>query len=94
MSGKQTLIAISAAIALGSVGAASVAQAGSQGEDRGGFVMPGSMDGVNPAYHPEWFGKGANSGNASNAGRAGNAFDYAAPPVHKPRPAHERTQER
>ena len=42
MSSKQTLIAISAAIALGSVGAASVAQAGDQGEDRGGFVMPGS----------------------------------------------------
>jgi hypothetical protein len=91
MSGKQTLIAISAAVALGSVGAASVAQAGNQGEDRGGFVMPGSMDGVNPVYHPEWFGKGANAG---NAGPAGNAFDYAAPRVQKRRPAHERTQER
>jgi hypothetical protein len=55
MSGKKTLIAISAVLALGSVGAASVAQAGSQGEDRGGFVMPGSMDGVNPVYHPRWF---------------------------------------
>jgi hypothetical protein len=94
MSGKKTLIAISAVLALGSVGAASVAQAGSQGEDRGGFVMPGSMDGVNPVYHPEWFGKGVNSGNTGNAGRAGNAFDYAAPRVHKRRPAHQQTQER
>jgi hypothetical protein len=21
----------------------------------GGYVLPGSMDGVNPAYHPRWF---------------------------------------
>jgi hypothetical protein len=21
----------------------------------GGYVVPGSMDGVNPAYHPRWF---------------------------------------
>ena len=88
MSGKRILIAISAAIALGNVGAASVAQAGNQGEDRGGFVMPGSMDGVNPAYHPEWFGKSANTA------PAGNAFGYAAPPVHKHRPVHERPQDR
>src|SRR5437879_1609076 len=91
MNGKQTLFAISAAIVLGSVGAASLAQAGDQGEDRGGFVMPGSMDGVNPAYHPDLFGKGANSG---NAGPAANAFGYTAAPVHKRRPVHERTQER
>ena len=43
MSGKRTLIALSAAIALGVLGAASTAQAGNQGEDTGGFVMPGSM---------------------------------------------------
>jgi hypothetical protein len=91
VSGKKTLIAICAASALGSVGVASVAQAGGQSEDRGGFVMPGSMDGVNPVYHPEWFGKGANAGNAAPAG---NAFGYAVPPVRKHRPAHERTQDR
>ena len=30
------------------LGAASTAFAG-------GYVVPGSMDGVNPAYHPRWF---------------------------------------
>lgn len=27
-----------------------------QNEDDGGFVIPGSTQGVNPAYHPEYFG--------------------------------------
>jgi hypothetical protein len=38
-----------------------VALANDQGEDRGGYVLSGSMDGVNRAYHPDIFG---NSGNA------------------------------
>jgi hypothetical protein len=39
------------------LGAASAALAGSENtEDRGGFVMPGSMVGVNPVYHPDIFG--------------------------------------
>jgi hypothetical protein len=33
------------------LGAASTALAGGTG----GYVVPGSMDGVNPAYHPRWF---------------------------------------
>jgi hypothetical protein len=82
MSGRKTLIATSAAVALSIVGAVSAAQAGDQGENRGGFVVPGSMVGVNPAYHPGWFGK------------AGNAYGYAAFPIHKQRPVHERTQSR
>jgi hypothetical protein len=39
-------------------GAGSLAQASNEndgGNETGGFVMPGSMDGVNPAYHPRWF---------------------------------------
>jgi hypothetical protein len=57
MVGKQTLIALSAALVLGVAGA-SVAQASdnNSGDYKGGFVMPGSMDGVNPALHPGWFG--------------------------------------
>jgi hypothetical protein len=83
MSSKKTLTAISAAIALGIVGAASAAQANDSGENNmGGYVVPGSMAGVNPAYHPRWFG------------RAGNAYGYAASPIHKHRPVHERTQGR
>jgi hypothetical protein len=38
-------LAFAAAIVLGT---ASTALAG-------GYVLPGSMDGVNPAYHPRWF---------------------------------------
>jgi hypothetical protein len=82
MSGRNTSIAISAAIALGIVGAATVAQAGDQGEERGGYVVPGSMVGVNPVYHPYWFG------------RAGNAYGYAAVPIQKRRPVQKRIQER
>jgi hypothetical protein len=85
MSGRN-LMAVSAAIALGIIGAVSAAQAGGdQSEDRGGFVVPGSMVGVNPVYHPEWFGKVDN---------AGNAYGYAALPIHKQHPVRERTQSR
>ena len=37
------------------LGAGSLAQASNEndgGNETGGFVMPGSMDGVIPAYHP------------------------------------------
>src|ERR1700730_795208 len=75
MTGNRTMIAISAAIALGIIGAASAALANDSGENsQGGFVVPGSMDGVNPVYHPEWFGKASN---------AGNAYGYAAAAVRK-----------
>jgi hypothetical protein len=83
---NKTLIAMSAAIALGIIGAASVAQASDSGEnDQGGFVMPGSMTGVNPVFHPGWFGKASN---------AGSAYGYAVLPIHKHRPAREQTPSR
>jgi hypothetical protein len=50
----KTRIALAAALVLGTLGTASAALA-AQGDDRGS-VMPGSMDGVNPAYHPDIFG--------------------------------------
>src|ERR1700719_1038249 len=40
------------------LGAGSLAQAASEndgGNETGGYVLPGSMDGVNPVYHPRWF---------------------------------------
>ena len=68
----KTKIAFAAAIILGT---ASAALAGDSGENnQGGFVIPGSMDGVNPVYHPGWFGKGRN---------AGDAFGYAPISSHK-----------
>jgi len=55
MSGNKAFIALSAAVALSVLGTAS-ALAGSDRYPRGGFVMPGSLDGVNPVYHPGIFG--------------------------------------
>jgi hypothetical protein len=41
------------------IGAVPAALAGDQTEERGGYVMPGSLDGVNPVYHPGIFGNPA-----------------------------------
>ena len=53
MRGKMTLIAFSAAAALAVLGISSAALAGDSGENnQGGSLVPGSMAGVNPVYHP------------------------------------------
>ncbi len=55
----KTKIALAAAIIVGtaSFGAASAMAAdNNSGEYSGGFVVPGTS-GVNPAYHPGWFGQ-------------------------------------
>jgi hypothetical protein len=53
----NTKIALAVAIILG---VASAALAGSENtEERGGYVMPGSLVGVNPVYHPDIFGNAA-----------------------------------
>jgi hypothetical protein len=68
MSGKKTLIALSAALALGTLGAASSVQASdNSGDYRGGSVVSGSSA-VNPAYHPRWF-----------ANRGGKAYAFVTP---------------
>ena len=62
MIGNRSFITLSLATALGVLGAASaVAGGGDMNErgGRGGYVVPGSLDGVNPAYHPEIFGSAA-----------------------------------
>jgi hypothetical protein len=44
------------------LGAGSLAQASNDndgGNNTGGYVVPGSLDGVNPAYHPGIFGNPA-----------------------------------
>jgi hypothetical protein len=66
------------------LGAGSLAQAANEndgGNETGGFVMPGSMDGVNPGYHPRWF-----------PAYGARAYGYAAPSIHKRRPVREQTQ--
>jgi hypothetical protein len=53
----KTKFALAAALIIGT---ASAALANDSGENNmGGFVMPGSLDGVNPAYHPGIFGNPA-----------------------------------
>jgi hypothetical protein len=42
---NKTKIALAAALVIGTASTALTA----------GHVVPGSMDGVNPAYHPRWF---------------------------------------
>jgi hypothetical protein len=82
MTNGKILIALSTAIALGLLGAASVAQASNEndgGNETGGYVLPGSMVGVNPVFHPGWFGK------VHKADRAVDAFGYVLMPSHKHR---------
>lgn len=53
----KTKIALAIVLTLG---AASAALASNSGENNmGGFVVPGSLDGVNPVYHPGIFGNPA-----------------------------------
>jgi hypothetical protein len=53
----KTKIALATALVLGT---ASAALAGDSNSDPdGGYVRPGSLDGVNPAYHPGIFGNPA-----------------------------------
>ena len=79
----KTKVVLAAALMLGT---ASAALANDSGEnDMGGFVMPGSMDGVNPALHPRWF-----PGYATSHGTAGEAYGYAVSPKHRHHVTHER----
>jgi hypothetical protein len=52
---NKTKIALAVALTLGGASAALA----NDDDERGGFVMPGSLDGVNPAYHPGIFGNPA-----------------------------------
>jgi hypothetical protein len=56
MSGEKHFIAFAIAVSLGVLGPASTAWAQYDYEYQGGYVRPCSLDGVNPAYHPEIFG--------------------------------------
>jgi hypothetical protein len=61
MSGNKAFVVVAVATALGILGAASAAASdrNDRGRDRYGSVVPCSLDGVNPAYHPEIFGNPA-----------------------------------
>src|ERR1700732_227921 len=62
------------------LGAGSLAQASNEndgGNETGGYVLPGNMDGVNPAYHPRWFPNypGVNNAPAGNPNAFAACFD-------------------
>jgi hypothetical protein len=61
MTKGRMYFALSLGVALGTLGAASALASDHGGGhgDRGGYVVPGSLDGVNPAYHPDIFGNAA-----------------------------------
>ena len=61
MSGKRAFVAIAVTAAVGILGAASAAanEHNDRSRERGGSVVPCSLDGVNPAHHPEVFGNAA-----------------------------------
>jgi hypothetical protein len=58
MIGNKAFVALAVTTALGILGAASVALAKSSRHSSGN-VMPCSLDGVNPVYHPQIFGNPA-----------------------------------
>jgi hypothetical protein len=58
----------------------------------GGYVVPGSMDGVNPAYHPRWFPeygrvmRAYDRANAVTYSSAGAAYGFVPPVTHHKHP--------
>jgi hypothetical protein len=78
----KTTTALAAALILST---ASAALAGDSGENnQGGYVLPGSTDGVNPAYHPGIFG------NAD----AAKTYGFVVSPKQTHRALHGRTSDR
>jgi hypothetical protein len=52
---NKTKIALAAVLIAASAGAALASNENDGGNETGGFVIPGSTDGVNPVYHPGYF---------------------------------------
>lgn len=57
MSGQKTFVAL-AVVALGVISGATALASDHRGRGRG-YVLPCSLDGVNPVYHPDIFGNAA-----------------------------------
>jgi hypothetical protein len=80
----KTKALLAAALVLGTAGAA---LASNENDERGGYVVPGSMDGVNPVYHPDLFPR-----RAAPQTNPGQAYGFAPAPEQTHR--HVRTQDR
>jgi hypothetical protein len=83
MLNKMTKMALAGALILGTASVA-LASENDGGNETGGYVLPGSMDGVNPAYHPGIFGKTD----------ATKAYGFVVAPRQTHRAAHVRTNDR
>jgi hypothetical protein len=59
MNGKKVFVAFAVTAALGILGAASAAAGSDRDRGREPYVVPCSLDGVNPVYHPRIFGNPA-----------------------------------
>ena len=59
MSGKKALVVLAAIISVAVLGTASAAWAHYDYWRKSGFVIPCSLDGVNPVFHPDIFGNPA-----------------------------------
>ena len=59
MNRNKTFVALAVTTTLGVLSITAAALAGSDRRPRGGFVMPCSLTGVNPVYHPRIFGNPA-----------------------------------
>ena len=82
---KITKLAFAAALV---VGAASAALAGdNSGEYSGGFVIPGSMDGVNPVHHPDLFQNSTNARETPHAWQNGSKAYGLVPAAKQKLPA-------
>jgi hypothetical protein len=55
MNEKKAVALLAAVVALGVIGTVSAAQAQYNYNRKGGFVIPCSLAGVNPAFHPDIF---------------------------------------
>ncbi len=88
----KTKVVLAAALMLGT---ASAALAGDQTDERGGYVLPGNTDGVNPVYHPGWFpGYAARHADTGTAGQAYGYVPAPAAPKQTHRATHVRIQDR
>jgi hypothetical protein len=59
MNGKNVFVALAVTAALGILGTASAAAGSDRDRGREPYVVPCSLDGVNPVYHPRIFGNPA-----------------------------------
>ena len=75
---KTTKLALCAAIVLG-VSAPVALASDNSGDYTGGFVVEGSMDGVNPIYHPDTFGKSARTSAATAHAQANSNQPHKKP---------------